>query len=78
MNYKATIEKIKSRRKQLGYTQKDMTELTGLSERTIRSIENGEGSTSIESFIKILDVLGMEISVHLKPMSHEKREGAVQ
>ncbi len=77
MNFKNSIERIKSRRKQLNYTQKDMAELTGLSERTIRSIENGEVSTSIESFIKILVVLGLEISVQTKPMSHEKGESTL-
>jgi transcriptional regulator with XRE-family HTH domain len=77
MNYKSTIEKIKSRRKLLGYTQKDITELTGLSERTIRSVENGEGSTSIESFIKILEVLGMEVNIQLKSMNDATRESAV-
>jgi transcriptional regulator with XRE-family HTH domain len=77
MNYKSTIEKIKSRRKLLGYTQKDITELTGLSERTIRSVESGEGSTSIESFIKILEVLGMEVNIQLKSMNDATRESAV-
>ncbi len=72
-----STRKIKSRRKLLNYTQKDMSELTGLSERTIRSVENGEGSTSIASFIKILDVLGLEISIQFKPMSNETRRSAI-
>ena len=72
-----STKKIKSRRKLLNYTQKDMAELTGLSERTIRSVENGEGSTSIASFIKILDVLGLEISIQFKPMSNETRRSAI-
>ncbi len=72
-----STRKIKSRRKLLNYTQKDMSELTGLSERTIRSVENGESSTSIASFIKILDVLGLEISIQFKPMSNETRRSAI-
>ena len=72
-----STQKVKSRRKLLNYTQKDMAELTGLSERTIRSVENGEGSTSIASFIKILDVLGLEISIQFKPMSNETRRSAI-
>ncbi len=72
-----STRKIKSRRKLLNYTQKDMSELTGLSERTIRSVENGEGSTSIASFIKILDVLGLEISIQFKPISNEARRSAI-
>ena len=78
MTYKTAIESVKQRRKQMRFSQKDLAELTGLSERTIRSVENGESSTSIESFIKVLDVLGLEIMVQTKLMSHEKREGSVQ
>ncbi len=64
-------KKIKFRREQLRYSQKDLSELTGISERTIRSIENGEGSTSIFSWHKILDVLGLEMKILFKPMSDE-------
>ena len=78
MTYKTAIESVKQRRKQMRFSQKDLAELTGLSERTIRSVENGESSTSIESFIKVLDVLGLEIMVQTKLMSHEKRESSVQ
>jgi len=66
-------KKIKFRRKFLNYTQKDISELTGLSERTIRSIENGEGNTSIFYWYKILDVLGLEMKILIKPMSDETR-----
>jgi transcriptional regulator with XRE-family HTH domain len=78
MTFKQAIERIKSRRSVLNYTQRDLAELTGLSERTIRSVENGESSTSMESFIKVLDVIGLELTVQTKPMSHEKRESSVQ
>jgi len=67
--------KIKHRRKFLGYTQADMAELTGISQRSIRAIENGEGSTSIISWHKLLDVLGLEMKIQFKPMSDEARKG---
>lgn len=66
-------QKIKFRRGQLHYSQKDLSELTGISERTIRAIENGEGSTSIVSWYKILDVLGLEMKIVFKPMRDETR-----
>lgn len=72
-----TIKKITTRRKLLRYSQKDMAELTGLSERTIRSIENGEGVTSIASFIKILDVLGLELNIQFKPTHNEAGQSSV-
>ena len=67
--------KIKHRRKHLGYTQADIAELTGISQRSIRAIENGEGSTSIISWYKILGVLGLEMKIQFKPMSDETRKG---
>lgn len=70
--------KIKQRRGQLGYNQADLAEFSGISERTIRSIEKGEGSTSIAYWLKILDVLGLEMKILYKPMSDETRPGLQQ
>jgi putative transcriptional regulator len=72
---KEIADKIKRRRKSLNYTQADLAELTGISLRTIRSIEKGAGSTNILSWLKILDVLGLEMRIQFKPMSHETRKG---
>lgn len=67
--------KIKIRRERLHYTQKDLAELTGISVRTIRSIENAEGSTSIKSWYQIIDILGMEMKAIIKPMNDETGPG---
>ena len=71
-------QRIKYRREYLNYTQKDLAELTGISERTIRSIENAEVSTGIMSWYKILDVLGLEMKITVKPMSDEQRTSFLQ
>jgi transcriptional regulator with XRE-family HTH domain len=68
-------KKIKLRRKFLNYSQKDISEITGISERTIRSIENAEGHTSILSWYKILDILGLEMKIISKSVSDETRNG---
>ena len=59
---------------QLNYNQTDLVELTQISERTIRSIEQGNGSSKIEYWWKILDVLGLEMRIQFKPMSDETRK----
>ncbi len=64
--------KIKQRREQLNYSQKDLAELTNISERTIRSIENAESTTSISSWYKILDVLGLEMKITFKKINNEE------
>jgi len=63
--------RIKRRRKHLNFTQKDIAELTGISERTIRSIEKGEQGAAIGAWHKILNVLGLEMKILFKPMSDE-------
>jgi putative transcriptional regulator len=74
----AIANRIKERREQLSYTQADLAEITGISQRTIRSIEKGEGSTSIFYWYKILDALGLEMKIQFKPMSDETRKGFIQ
>lgn len=71
---KELAQLIRSRRAALKYTQVDMAELTGLSDRTIRSIENGEHSTTVESWLKVLDVLGLEMNLQVKSLSDETRK----
>jgi transcriptional regulator with XRE-family HTH domain len=72
-NFKELSNRIKHRREQLNYTQKDLAELTNISERTIRAIENGEGSTSILSWFKILETLGLEMKFTFKVLNDEAR-----
>ncbi|MBB1283228.1 helix-turn-helix transcriptional regulator [Flavisolibacter sp. BT320] len=69
VNELATI--IKNRRAFLKYTQADMAELTGLTDRTIRSIENGEHSTALQSWLKVLDILGLEMKLQVKSLGDE-------
>ena len=69
---------VRSRRDYLKYTQTDIAELTGLTDRTIRAIESGVGGTAIQSWAKILDVLGLELKVQIKPLSDETRKGVLQ
>ena len=73
-NFQLLSKKIKQRREQLNYTQKDLAELTDISVRTIRAIENGEGSTNILSWHKILEILGLEMKITFKIMNDEARD----
>lgn len=70
-NFKDLANIIRNRRAFLKYTQTDLAELTGLSDRTIRSIESGQHSTTVESWLKVLDVLGLEMQIQFKSLSDE-------
>lgn len=52
---------MKMRRKTLGISQQDLSEMSGVSLATIKDIERGQGNPSIATIQKILDILGMEI-----------------
>lgn len=57
---------VKARRKELGISQVDLAEMSGLSLATIKNIERGEGNPSYETISRILEVLGMEISFRVR------------
>lgn len=53
---------VKARRKELGISQVDLAEMSGISLATIKNIERGKGNPSYETIVRIMDVLGMEIN----------------
>ena len=52
---------IKSRRKNLDMTQKQLAEKVGVTDVTISRYENGEREPSFTEFIKLCEVLGMKL-----------------
>ena len=47
-------------------TQPDLAEIAGISVNTLYKIERGQANPTINVMSKILDVLGLEISVNVK------------
>ena len=60
-------ETMKQRRTELGITQQDLAELSGVSICTIKDIERGNGNPSLSNVKKILEVLGMVIRYEIRP-----------
>lgn len=54
---------IRRARKDAGLTQMQLSELAGLSDRTVRQIENGSGSPSFRAVLAVLSVLGLTLTV---------------
>lgn len=52
---------IKSRRKNLDMTQKQLAKKVGVTDVTISRYENGEREPSFTEFIKLCEVLGMKV-----------------
>ncbi len=61
-------EIIQKRRDSLSIKQEDLSEMTGITSKTIYLIENGKGNPSFDTLNKLLDVLGFEISIDIKKL----------
>lgn len=57
---------LRFRREFLGYKQEDLEAFSGISSKTIRLIEKGEGNPTLETLDKLIGVLGMEILLQVK------------
>ena len=67
-------QQIDKRREQLKLSQWDLAEITQLSDATIRSIEKGRPTVAIGNWVKVADVLGMDVVLQTKKMSDETRK----
>lgn len=61
-------EILQKRRDYLSIKQEDLSEMTGITSKTIYLIENGKGNPSFDTLNKLLDVLGFEISIDIKKL----------
>lgn len=57
---------IKARREVLAITQRDLAEISNMGLRTLKALENGKTNPTLETLNKIMDVLGMELSVEVR------------
>lgn len=57
---------IKERRELLKITQRDLAEMSGITERTIYKIENSIGSVTLDTMEKLCGILGLEIIIRPK------------
>ncbi|MEY3435800.1 MAG: hypothetical protein RL335_256 [Bacteroidota bacterium] len=62
-------KQIRQRRESLKFTQHDVSEISGVAERTIRSIENGI-NTNISNLLKVINVLGLSLTVDIKQIEY--------
>lgn len=55
---------VKHKRVLRGITQQELAELARVSRKTISDIENFSGNITVDSYEKVMDILGLE--AHLK------------
>ena len=54
---------VAERRKELGITQEELADLTGLSTRAIGQLELAQTSPRLSSLHTVLDALGLELTI---------------
>ncbi len=58
---------VRARRRFLQLRQRDLAELAGVTLRGLTEIENGRGNPTIKQLSKIAGVLGLEVTLSMKP-----------
>jgi y4mF family transcriptional regulator len=53
----------KARRRGLGLTQDELSDLSGVSRRTISALENGKDSIQLDRLTAVLAILGLTLEV---------------
>jgi len=57
---------IKKRRMKLGISQQDLAEFAGVGIATVKDIERGKGNPSLQTLQKLLEVLGLEMTLRVR------------
>ena len=63
-NAKAFGEMIKNKRKKLGYTQKYICEVSGISASYISDLENGKSTIELGKAIFLANLLGIDVELN--------------
>jgi len=66
MHLREIAEALKKRRKLLGLTQVQFTELSGVSLRAIKALESGKSNPTFQTLTKLAEVLDMELNMEFK------------
>ena len=57
---------LKARRKELGYTQRYISEYTGFSISFISDLENGKSTAELGKAIYLANMLGMDVTINAR------------
>ncbi len=72
MHFQELITIVKERRNALQVTQETLAQLSGVGLRTLKQFESGKGNPTLQTLQKIAGVLGMEVGLKLKNISHNQ------
>ncbi len=64
----AIMQAIIQSRKQLGLTQSQLSEKTGIGQADISKLENGNANPSIKTLQRLANAMGMKIKIEFLPL----------
>jgi transcriptional regulator with XRE-family HTH domain len=67
MNTKEAGAVIRRRRAVLGIDQRTLGEIAGVAVHTLSNIEAGKGNPTVATLERVLQAVGMELRIHVKP-----------
>ena len=65
-------DRLRKRRQSLGIRQKDLAELAEIAVHTLSNIESGKGNPSLEVLGRLLDCLGLKLTIEPNVLEHFK------
>lgn len=72
MHFSNLIETIKKRRLSLKVNQELLSELSGISLRTLKQFESGKGNPTLKTIEKLAGALGLELTLKVKSLNSDK------
>lgn len=69
MDLSEIAKTIGNRRASLRLRQEDLAEMSGVATKTIHSVETGASNPSLETLLKLANILGLEIVVQVKKIN---------
>lgn len=72
MHLEELVGSIKARRAMLQVNQEMLSELSGVSLRTIKEFESGKGNPTFQTISKLADVLGLELALRVKNLNSDR------
>lgn len=70
----AIIQAMITARKQLGLTQKQLSEKTGIAQADISKLENGNANPSLKTLQRLAHGMGMNLKIEFLPDQHPLRK----
>lgn len=67
---------VRSRRKELGLTQQELADLSGVSTRFLHDVENGKVTVQFDLLLAVADTLGLQLHWHVRQTTRGDRAPA--